>query len=105
MGWQAWDADDCEATLERLGREVRASAEEWRELSPDKRPSSADLQIVDRGRETFMLMEVRGHGVLCMRCTTGHSDGKLRFEGVSSFSERQMLLVNEIDDPDAERME
>lgn len=103
MGWEDWG--DCEMALERQARGMIPPAEEWRELSPDKRPSSADLQVVDRGRETFMLMEVHGHGVLCMRCTTGHSDGKLHFEGVSSFTNQQLLLENEIDDPNAKRLE
>ena len=50
---------------------------------PDRRWSDSDYWFLDRGRETIMLMEVKGLGVLRMRATGGHDDGKLRFEGVA----------------------
>jgi hypothetical protein len=50
---------------------------------PDRRWSDSDYWFLERGRETILLMEVKGCGVVRMRATGGHEDGKLRFEGVA----------------------
>ena len=62
------------------------------ERSPDKQPSASEYWFLDQGRETTLLMEVRGLGVIRMRATGGHPDGKMRFEGLALTTHEEILF-------------
>jgi hypothetical protein len=60
------------------------------ERCPDKLWSNSELWVEDKGRDVRLFMQVRREGVLVMRCSTGHEDGKIRFEGVSIISDQEI---------------
>ena len=60
------------------------------ERSPDKLPSSSDAWYVFSGPIQTYFLEVRGLGVLMMRCRGGFEDGKIRFEGVTLVTNEQI---------------
>ena len=63
--------------------------------NPDRRWSDSDYWFMDRGRETILLMEVRGLGVVRMRATGGHEDGRLKFEGVALIMQDEIWFDKE----------
>lgn len=69
---------------------------QWNKQSP------SEFWFEDVGRDVKLFIEVKGCGVLVMRGTTGHEDGRIRFEGVSLFSDndiRYAALEGASDDP------
>lgn len=59
---------------------------------PDRNRSGNKVVTGEQGRDVRMALEVRNHGAIVLRASTGHSDGKIRFEGMSIFSEADLLF-------------
>lgn len=65
------------------------------ERHPDKRASSSDVAWKDDKTGVVLVWEVRGEfggvlGVFIMRASGGHPDGKLKVEGLSTFTSQEM---------------
>ncbi len=67
------------------------------EITPsDYCRSSARLMHSHDDRDVVMTMEIRHYGgllgALTLRATTGHADGKLRFEGVALYTRDEIVF-------------
>lgn len=63
------------------------------ERHPDKRRSSSLIDWSDDAtKDLRCVMEVRGEGALVLRSSSGHPDGRLRFEGISLFTHDEILF-------------
>lgn len=69
-----------------------APVEKLVNYSPDRRPSSGRQVYDNTDGSIRRLLDVRGLGVLVFRVSEGHFDGKLAFEGLSSFTHQQLLI-------------
>ena len=67
---------------------------EFVERHPDKRPSGNRYEIEDRdkGKQTLLVMEVRGLGVIVMRASQNPETGKYEDDGMSIFSRDEILF-------------
>jgi hypothetical protein len=98
----AYEADEWEGRDEFLSAFGKASNPyaprvDMVERHPDKRPSSSDATWRDDKAGLTTAMEVRGEcggllGVVLLRASNGHPDGKLRFEGLSIFTQSELLF-------------
>jgi hypothetical protein len=67
------------------------------DVNPDRRRSSSGLYLVERGRDLFWLMVVRGHGVLTMRAEGDTDTGRLKFKGVALFTKEEIGYAPALD--------
>ena len=58
------------------------------DYNPDHQRSSSALFTEDRGQDIICVLQVRGLGAIVLRATSSwtNKDGKLRFEGISTFT-------------------
>lgn len=81
-----WDGSDF---ISKFGKSASfyPAKVEMVERHPDKRPSSYEIQYSDDPKKDIRaVLLVRGEGAIVMQATSGHPDGKLRFEGLAIFT-------------------